>query len=231
MSSRPLTYDEKKAAEAAFRGLPFDPSWSAAARAVYDGIVNASQGKRAAAEPEMFGTVTGTSQDRESESVDAPGERSSAESAGDLATQGPASDPPGEAGALPGAMSREEAIEAGLLVDVTPAAEEVGLRLPVGFTKPLWDFGITAGEQIPDDQRGERVRDVLMALRLFLERAAFTTPVMEFPALLSFPPEPVPQVYSLYVLAHKDPSTPYCLTLLHPREVAFIRLLPNSSNN
>ena len=36
-----LTYDEKKAAEAAFAGLPFNEAWSASARAVYDGIVKA----------------------------------------------------------------------------------------------------------------------------------------------------------------------------------------------
>ena len=36
---RPLTYDESKAAEAAFQGQPFNPSWSAAARMVYESIV------------------------------------------------------------------------------------------------------------------------------------------------------------------------------------------------
>ena len=35
---RPLTNDEKKAAEAAFRGAPFNPKWSEAARKVYQGI-------------------------------------------------------------------------------------------------------------------------------------------------------------------------------------------------
>jgi len=38
---RDLTYDEKKAAEAAFRGEPFNPAWSVAAAAVYEGIVSA----------------------------------------------------------------------------------------------------------------------------------------------------------------------------------------------
>ena len=35
---RPLTYDEKKAAEAAFRGAAFDPSWSESALKVYEGL-------------------------------------------------------------------------------------------------------------------------------------------------------------------------------------------------
>ncbi len=39
---RPLTYDESKAAEAAFQGQPFNPSWSAAAQVVYEGILAAT---------------------------------------------------------------------------------------------------------------------------------------------------------------------------------------------
>ena len=35
---RPLTYDEKKAAEAAFRGAQFDPSWSESALKIYEGL-------------------------------------------------------------------------------------------------------------------------------------------------------------------------------------------------
>lgn len=37
-SPRSLTYDEKKAAEAAFHGEPFNPSWSVGAWRVYEGI-------------------------------------------------------------------------------------------------------------------------------------------------------------------------------------------------
>ncbi len=40
---RELTHDEKKAAEAAFRGEPFNPSWSDAAAKVYAGLVHARQ--------------------------------------------------------------------------------------------------------------------------------------------------------------------------------------------
>ncbi len=39
--TRELTHDEKKAAEAAFRGELFNPSWSDAAARVYAGIVQA----------------------------------------------------------------------------------------------------------------------------------------------------------------------------------------------
>ena len=42
---RGLTSDQKKAAEAAFLGLPCNPEWSAIAAAVYDGLVTALRGK------------------------------------------------------------------------------------------------------------------------------------------------------------------------------------------
>lgn len=38
---KPLTRDEREAAEAAFQGSPFKARWSKAARAVYDGVVAA----------------------------------------------------------------------------------------------------------------------------------------------------------------------------------------------
>ena len=38
-AGRELTHDEKKAAEAAFTGVPFNPEWSESARKVYDGIM------------------------------------------------------------------------------------------------------------------------------------------------------------------------------------------------
>ncbi|MDQ6732928.1 MAG: hypothetical protein M3Z35_02255 [Nitrospirota bacterium] len=41
MQGKPLTYDERKAADAAFTGKPFNSDWSDDARAVYDGIVDA----------------------------------------------------------------------------------------------------------------------------------------------------------------------------------------------
>jgi hypothetical protein len=44
--NRPLTYDERKAAEAAFRGAPFDPQLSESARKVYIGISSAMANKR-----------------------------------------------------------------------------------------------------------------------------------------------------------------------------------------
>lgn len=40
-----LTFDEHKAAEAAFRGLPRDPRWSASAQAIYSGLLAQTRGR------------------------------------------------------------------------------------------------------------------------------------------------------------------------------------------
>lgn len=42
---RSLSFDEKKAAEAAFRGLPVDPKWSLGAQSIYLGILSHTQGR------------------------------------------------------------------------------------------------------------------------------------------------------------------------------------------
>lgn len=40
-----LTYDEHKAAEAAFHGLPLDPKWSRQAQEIYLGILTVTNGR------------------------------------------------------------------------------------------------------------------------------------------------------------------------------------------
>ncbi len=40
-----LTYDEHKAAEAAFQGLPLDPKWSLHAQEIYRGIFTVTNGR------------------------------------------------------------------------------------------------------------------------------------------------------------------------------------------
>lgn len=45
-----LTYDEQKAAEAAFRGLPLDPQWSERAQTIYTSILSKTEGRNIVAE-------------------------------------------------------------------------------------------------------------------------------------------------------------------------------------
>jgi len=196
---RPLTTDERKAAEAAFRGKEFDPKWSASARAIYEGITKA-MGPRAT----LF--------------EDTPVEQVTMRSEVEPTAQ---TDQVAEASSTP-VMTRDEALQAGYLIDVTPLARSVGLPVPICLSKPLWDVVITASHTLPEEQHESRVRDVLVALRLRLAAIGAASPAIAFPALLPFPPEPVPQVCPLYAVAMGDQAVPYSLTILLASEVSAV---------
>ena len=211
MATRELTYDEKKAAEAAFRGLPVNPSWSSAAREVYDGIIAARRVKDSSqpfvvAQDETSTALVPSVPSPETEPVTTRA----------LAIFESQEEKPVQL------LNRQEAIEAGILVDVSPIAEQVGLNLSVGISKPLWELGITASHQLADEECHARVRDVLLALRLHVEQAEITAPWIKFPALLALPPETQPQVCTLVAIAHKDSSAPYALTVMLPEEMSGI---------
>jgi len=206
---RPLTTDEKKAAEAAFRRDPFDPTWSEAARAVYEGILQAMGTQSPIFEGVMAGTVISQADGHAQSKTPTEGET------------GASSNPQGEGSQTP-SMTRKEALQAGYLIDVTPFAQSVGLPVPVCLSKPLWDFVITASHTLPDEQHESRVRDVLIALRLRLATIPVASPAMEFPALLPFPPEPVPQLCPLYAIAMGDQAVPYSITILLANEVSAV---------
>lgn len=194
---RTLTTDEKRAADAAFKGLPFDSRWSPSARAVYDGIRGA------------LGVPALAEQEPAADHIESPATPDPQPAETELDVPAPI-------------LTREDAIQAGFLIDVTAIAHSVGLPLPVSISKSLWVWGITASDTIPEDQREARVRDVLMALRLRLANARVAPPGIEFAALLSFPPEPAPQLLSLYAIAHGDQTSPYTLTVLLTNEVTAI---------
>jgi hypothetical protein len=211
---RILTYDERKAADAAFAGRPFDPAWSESARAVYDGIL-AARGLPEPGpipipteQPETSGVATG-----EPEAI-SPSTNSEILSGQAIPTQEPIASP-----SHPQTLSREEAIQAGVLIDVTPIAQTMGLRLPVTFSRPLWEIGITATKNVPEEEYERRVRDVLMAFRLKLAASHVASPLVEFPALLAFPPNPVPQACVLFAVAHQEAAS-MALTFLLPGEVS-----------
>ncbi len=220
--SRSLTHDEKKAADAAFQGRAFNVSWSKSALAVYRGILKA----RGYAED----VVAAMEADRESagalegpESPDAVSQAVSAEANGES----------GEADAsIRYVASRQEAIDAGFLVDVTQNAEHVGFRLAVALTKALWDRNIMQSSDTDPHERDFRIRDMLLAVRLRLASLDAPSPWIEVPVLFpSTQGADPPHVFSVYALFHKDPVAAGCLTLIHPKELSSIRPFSRSQTD
>lgn len=212
---RILTHDERKAADAAFAGRPFDSSWSGAARTVYNGILTAQglpepiPASGPSEQPEQPGVTTG-----ESKSAMPP---SSTDPSSDQTSAAPDASP---TTSQIRTFSREEAVRAGALIDVTPIAHKLGLRLPVTFSRPLWEMGITAARNVPEEELEGRVRDVLMAFQLKLAASRAASPLVEFPAFLTFPPDATPQACVLFAVAHQEANAQMALTFLLPGEVS-----------
>ena len=199
-SPKSLTHDEKKAADAAFAGRPFNPSWSESARAIYDGIVMALP----QSEVPVPSTPAAESEpvvDRLPDLEDAPADSS----------VGPG---------VPTIKDRQQAIQAGMLIDVTPTAQQLGLTFPVTITKPLWEIGIVTTQSLSEEEQAGRLRDILMAFRLRLASLATISPLIDFPAMLSMPPSTVPQPVPLFAIIQPDGKNQANVTLLLPNEVS-----------
>jgi len=211
-SSKALTHDEKKAAEAAFAGHPFNEAWSASARAVYDGIVKALPHTNVAI------PTPSTAE----ESVEAPSTQSEhLQPQEPLAQEQVSEQELGERTVMPASLrDREAAIQAGLLIDVTPTALQLGITFPVTITRPLWEVGIVTNQPLPEEDQTTRLRDVLMAFRLRLASLTTVSPLLDFPVLLALPPSRVPQPVPLFALIQPDPTHQANVTLLLPNEVS-----------
>jgi len=197
-----LSHDEKKAADAAFAGRPFNEAWSASARAVYDGIVKAL--------PHTDVAIPTSS--TQSEPLQPQEPLAQEHTGGQELVEG--------AAMTPTIRDREAAIQAGILIDVTPTALQLGITFPVTITRPLWEVGILTDRSLPEEDQTSRLRDILMAFRLRLASLTTVSPLLDFPALLALPPSRVPQPVPLFALIQPDPTHQANVTLLLPNEVA-----------
>ena len=207
-----LTHDEKKAADAAFAGRPFNEAWSASARVVYDGIVKVLPHTDVAipTPPNVEESVEAPSAQSEPLQLQEP-----------LAQEQVSGQELVEGTVMPPALrDREAAIQAGTLIDVTPTALQLGITFPVTITRPLWEVGIVTSQSLPEEDQTSRLRDILMAFRLRLASLTTVSPLLDFPVLLALPPSRVPQPVPLFALIQPDPTHQANVTLLLPNEVS-----------
>jgi hypothetical protein len=207
-----LTHDERKAADAAFAGHPFNEAWSASARAVYDGIVKAMPHIDVAIPTPSNVEESAEAPSAQSEPLQPPEPLTLEHAGGQELVEGTAMPPT--------IRDREAAIQAGILIDVTPTALQLGITFPVTITRPLWEVGIVTNQSLPEEDRTSRLRDILMAFRLRLASLTTVSPLLDFPVLLALPPSRVPQPVPLFALIQPDPTHQANVTLLLPNEVA-----------
>lgn len=215
--ARSLTHDEQKAAEAAFAGRPFNPTWSQSARVVYEGLTRAlpTKAQEPAAQSDLPEVHDGDDV-RLSPLRSTPNNESTQDAP---ASEHPARSTPGAADNNV-AVSRQEAIDAGALIDVSSEARKLGLTFPVTVTRPLWDIGIAPDQALTDEEKAGRLRDILMAFRLKLLGQTSLSPLIDFPAMLAIPAQGIPQPMPLFALIQPDPVHQATVTLLLPSEVS-----------
>ena len=214
---RVLTHDERKAAEAAFSRRPFNPTWSESAKKVYEGLIQALP-----VLPDESVVIS----DQNTASKESPTEAApTLPTTEETKLEGPIdSDKALEARTdIPANQlitNRQQAIQTGFLIDVSSDAQKLGLTFPVTVTKPLWEVGIAPDESMSDEEKAERLRDVLMAFRLRIAGQATLSPLIDFPAMLALPPGGVPQPVPLFALIQPDEQNRAAATLLLPNEVS-----------
>ncbi|MEI8015768.1 MAG: hypothetical protein WCH20_13135 [Nitrospira sp.] len=214
-----LTYDEKKAADAAFTGRPFNEAWSASARAIYDGIVKALPHTDLEVPAPSDVEESAMTLSAQSEPLQAQAPLALEHASGQELLD--------ETVARQTIRDREAAIQAGILIDVTPTALELGITFPVTITRPLWEVGIVTNQALPEKDQTSRLRDILMAFRLRLASLTTVSPLLDFPVLLALPPSQVPQPVPLFALIQADPTHQANVTLLLPNEVSLSITSPN----
>ena len=209
-----LTHDEKKAADAAFAGRPFNEAWSASARTIYDGIVKALPHTDIAIPTPSDAEIPTEASSAQSEPLQAQAqvpltlEHADGQELVEQTAQPPA------------IQDREAAIQAGILIDVTPTALTLGITFPVTITRPLWEVGIVTNQALSEEDQTNRLRDILMAFRLRLAGLTTVSPLIDFPVLLALPPSQIPQPVPLFALIQADPTHQANVTLLLPNEVS-----------
>jgi hypothetical protein len=214
---RVLTHDERKAAEAAFAGRPCNPVWSESAKRVYEGLIHALP-----ALPDEIVVPPNQNPLGEKPPLEAVPALPTAE---ELKLENPTHSGNGlemrtDIPANQLIANRQQAIQAGFLIDVSTDAQKLGLTFPVTVTKPLWEVGIAPTESMSEEEKTERLRDVLMAFRLRIASQATLSPLIDFPAMLSMPPGEVPQPVPLFALIQPDEQNRAVATLLLPIEVS-----------
>ena len=183
-----LSFDEQRAAEAAFRGDPFDPCWSEAARAVYQGITRAQIARGA---PVVCGRDSSLKEDTAQQDLS------------------------------------DEKLPESVFVDVSAVALSLGLLLPVAFSRRLWEEHIAAHKNSEQEQL-TFIRDILVALRLYLDALPSPNPRLAFPALMTFPESAFPKVIFLQAVIWGDAVNGWVMTIYLPEELREIPPPPES---
>ena len=118
--------------------------------------------------------------------------------------------------------SRRQALEDGVLVDVSEMAREAGFRYPVAITRAVWDGVVTpdhesrAMGQMGQSEAG-RLWDVLTLLRVAIRRSRGPAQTLEFQVLV-VDRETSRRTVTLKAACGPDDDWSPCITVMFPQE-------------
>jgi hypothetical protein len=111
-----------------------------------------------------------------------------------------------------------QAIEDGVLIDVTQTAKEAGIRYPVALTKAVWERCVTVPPGVQCQDEAGRLWDVLWLLRVAIEASDGGPRILYGAHVRNDNRERTPPLVRLKALcAPNDDGSP-CITVLMPDE-------------
>ena len=115
--------------------------------------------------------------------------------------------------------SRRQALEDGVLVDVSEMAREAGFRYPVAVTRAVWDGVVTPDHESRASGQSEagRLWDVLTVLRVTIRRSRGPVQTLEFQVLVADRETSLRTVTLKAVCGPADDWSP-CITVMLPAE-------------
>lgn len=115
--------------------------------------------------------------------------------------------------------SRQEALDDGVLVDVTATAREAGFRYPVAVTRTVWERIVEpdeASRTVGQSAEG-RLWDVLWMLRAAIRRGPGHTDTLHYQLLVVQEGQPASPVTLKAVCGPDDDRSP-CVTVMLPED-------------
>ena len=115
--------------------------------------------------------------------------------------------------------SRRQALEDGVLVDVSEMAREAAFRYPVAVTRAVWDGVVTPDHESRAMGQSEagRLWDVLTVLRVAIRRSRGPVQILEFQVLVADRETSLRTVTLKAVCGPDDDWSP-CITVMLPQE-------------
>lgn len=115
------------------------------------------------------------------------------------------------------AYSRAEAIEDGVLVDVTTTAQEAGIKYPVALTRAVWCRCVEVPEGVECQDEAGRLWDLLCMLRNAIRNAKPGTTIVLYQLHVRNDNRRPKLVTLKAVCGPNDDGSP-CITVMEPNE-------------